>query len=157
MSKILWYILGISLSVGFLYYPAPDEEKIAGNLRGGLDCWTLPAFACPYTDQYCAETECNSGWFGYSCPSGSIQQEAVPAYLYCTKADAGFYDCGVPDQSVWQPCAIRSSCAETCAAAVAGDAMGTYFCLGPIGPTWNVNIFPMPALSVDGCRPPITT
>ncbi len=134
--------------------PTDNPVRVAWELRGGDGCWELPAYGCPYTTYTCASTPCSSGWTGWYCPSGADQQTALPAYVYCTSSETGSEECLVPNQNIWQVCATKQSCGSSCTMAVAGPAAGTYFCSGPVGPNWNVTIFPMPALFGPDCQPP---
>jgi hypothetical protein len=134
---------------------APALNNLAQRLVGGDECWTLPPYACPYTTYSCGTVPCTSGWFSWYCASGTYEQTAFPAYVYCTSSPTGKYECSVPDQSIWQVCATRQSCGSTCTMAVAGPSAGTYFCNGPVGPTWAVTIFPMPALGGRDCPDPV--
>ena len=129
-------------------------DSLAINLTGG-QCWTLPAYACPLMGSTCGATLCvNNGVFfdDWVCPSGSVQNDRLPVYKYCTEAANGRDSCFVPDQTLWQVCWARRDCASPC---LQSAVDGRFYCAGPVGDPRPVVIFPVPQLGPEVCPPPV--
>lgn len=149
------FLASVVLLGMLIFLPSENIVNKARYLKGGQGglCWTTTIYPCGLTTYTCSQVACTpAGNQSFVCPNGTFEQQAFSHYFGCARASSGYNECLlIMKPSLNQVCAIRRSCSNPCAVAVAGPNFGQYFCGSAVGQTWNINMPPFPFLGDGNC------